>query len=439
MSGARTPDLVKRLERMDALPCRGTLRAVSGLAIEISLPGARVGDMVVIRRPAGDLLAEVTGFREERLVCLPYGPVEDMGPGDTVEAAPGESEILCSDAMLGRVVDGFGKPVDGGPPIAGEPWAVRRSPPPPLARPQIDTPLCTGVRVIDALATLGVGQRIGLFSGSGVGKSTLLGQIARQADADVIVVGLIGERGREVNEFLQGCLGVQGRARSIVVVATSDEPALRRIRAARTAMAIAEYFRDAGRSVLLLLDSITRYARGLREAALATGELPARRGYPPSVVADLPVLLERAGRSPAGSITAVFTILVEGDDMDEPVADEVRGILDGHIVLDRGLAARGRWPAVDPLRSLSRVAPAVSSERLRAAAATLRAAVEMYEGKRDLIKLGVHRPGADPTLDRVIRLQPRIEAFLSQRPDERSAPEQTERAIEILAADLETS
>ncbi len=436
MSGPSTADLVRRVERIDVLPSRGALRAVTGLALEVSLPGARIGDMVVVRRPSGGLLAEVTGFREERLVCLPYGQVDDLGPGDPVEPAPAESDVPCSEDLLGRVVDCFGRPLDGGPAVAGRPCPVRRAPPPAMERPRIREPLPTGVRAIDALATIGVGQRVGLFAGSGVGKSTLLGQIARQAGADVVVVGLVGERGREVNDFLEGCLGPTGRARSVVVVATSDEPALRRIRAARAAMAIAEFFRDSGRSVLLLLDSVTRYARGLREVALANGELPARRGYPPSVPADLPGLLERAGTSASGSITAVFAILVEGDDMDEPIADEIRGILDGHIVLARDLAARGRWPAVDPLRSLSRVMPAVTGERHRAAAAALREAVERYESKRDLIKLGVHRPGADQPLDRAVAAMPAVEGFLRQRPDEHAGFDATREALEALAERL---
>jgi FliI/YscN family ATPase len=425
--------LLRRVEEVEALPVRGVLRAVTGLALEISLPGARIGDLVVVHRRSGDLLVEVTGFREERLVCLPYGPVEDLGPGDVVEPAPAAAGLPCSPELLGRVIDAFGRPLDGGPPIRGPARPLRAAPPAALARPRIDAPLPTGVRAIDALATVGVGQRIGLFAGSGVGKSTLLGQIARFAAADVIVVGLIGERGREVNDFLESCLGPEGRARSVVVVATSDEPSLRRIRAARAATAVAESFRDAGRSVMLLVDSVTRYARALREVALATGELPARRGYPPSVLADLPGLLERAGRAARGSITGVYTILVEGDDLDEPIADEVRAILDGHIVLDRSLAARGRWPAIDPLRSLSRVMPAVTDEDHRRAAAALRAAVERFETKRELIQLGAYRPGSDAALDKAIAAMPRIEAFLGQRPDERADPARTAAELHALA------
>ncbi|MBI5489917.1 MAG: FliI/YscN family ATPase [Deltaproteobacteria bacterium] len=430
-------ELLRRVAGAEAEPVRGTLRAVTGLALEVSLPGARVGDLLAVRRRAHeDLLAEVVAFREDRVVCLPYGTVEDLGPGDPVEPAPAAAGIPCSAGLLGRVLDPFGRPLDAGPPVRGVPRPLRAAPPPALDRPRIDVALSTGVRALDALATFGVGQRLGLFAGSGVGKSTLLGQIARFAGADVIVVGLVGERGREVNDFLETCLGPDGRARSVVVVATSDEPALRRIRAARAATAVAEYFRDEGRSVLLLVDSVTRYARALREVALASGELPARRGYPPSVLADLPGLLERAGRARRGAVTGVYTVLVEGDDLDEPIADEVRGILDGHIVLDRGLAARGRWPAIDPLRSLSRVMPAVAGADHRRAAGILRAAIERYEAKRELIQLGAHRPGAEPALDRVLAALPRIEAFLGQPPDERADARRTVADLMALAGSL---
>lgn len=427
--------LLERLDGFDAVPVQGVLRAVTGLALEIGLPGARIGDLVSVRTRNGPLVAEAVAFREDRLVCLPYGPVEGLGPGDPVEVLPGGTTLPCGGGLLGRVIDPFGEPLDGRPPPTGRPRPLHAPPPSPLARPRIDAPLATGIRVIDALATLGVGQRIGLFSGSGVGKSTLLGQIARFSDADVVVVGLVGERGREVNDFLDTCLGPEGRERSVVVVATGDEPALRRIRAARAAVAAAEHFRDEGRSVLLLVDSITRYARALREVALATGELPARRGYPPSVLADLPRLLERPGRSERGAVTAVFTVLVEGDDMDEPIADEVRGILDGHIVLARPLADRGRWPAVDPLRSLSRVMPAVAGEPHRRAAGIVRAAIERYESRRDMVQLGAYRPGADPALDRTLALLPRIEAFLGQSPHERTPlAETTARLAELAGA-----
>jgi len=328
------------------------------------------------------------------------------------------------------VLDGLGQPIDGLGPIDGAPRSVYQRSPDPLTRPRITRSLATGVRAIDALLTLGEGQRVGLFAGSGVGKSTLLGQIARQADADVFVVCLIGERGREVREFLEDALGTEGRRRGVVVCATSDAPALVRLKSAHVATAIAEHFRDQGKRVLLMMDSVTRFARAGREVGLAAGEPPARRGYPPSVFAALPELLERAGTSERGSITGIYTVLVEGSDMEEPVADEVRGILDGHIVLDRALGARGRWPAIDVLKSLSRVMPAVTSEAQRDQANALRGHLAAFEEKRDLVSLGAYKAGSDPALDAAIARMPAIEAFLRQRPEARVDVTQTWQALE---------
>jgi type III secretion protein N (ATPase) len=311
----------------------------------------------------------------------------------------------------------------------GTPFSVMRPPPNPFTRPRIKKALPLGVRAIDALLTVGEGQRIGLFAGSGVGKSTLLGQIARQASADVFVVCLIGERGREVVEFLEDALGEEGRKRGVVICATSDVPALIRLQSAYVATAIAEHFRDQGKRVLLLMDSVTRFARAGREVGLAAGEPPARRGYPPSVLAALPGLLERSGTSPEGSITALYTVLVEGGDMEEPIADEVRGILDGHIVLDRNLAVRGRYPAIDVLKSLSRVMPAVTSEAQRDQANTLRGHLAAFEEKRDLVSLGAYKAGSDPALDAAIARMPAIEAFLRQRPEARADVTETWQAL----------
>ncbi|HMJ14864.1 MAG TPA: FliI/YscN family ATPase, partial [Polyangiaceae bacterium] len=311
---------------------------------------------------------------------------------------------------------------------------VDRAPPPALTRRPVSSPLATGVRAIDGLMTLGVGQRVGLFAGSGVGKSTLLGAIARGTSADVVVVALVGERGREVREFLERSLGPRGRERSVVVVATSDAPALERLRAAQVATAFAEHFRDQGKSVMLLLDSITRVARAQREVGLAAGEPPVRRGYPPSVFALLPRLLERSGNGAAGAITAVYTILVEGGDMDEPIADEVRGILDGHVVLERALAARGHFPAIDVSVSLSRVMDSVVSREHAQAARKLREALALYEEKRDLIALGGYAKGSDPRVDRALLAQPAIERFLRQDADECSALEDTLAGLRKIAA-----
>jgi len=418
--------LLARIEATPTRVLRGRIWSSVGLALEASIPGARVGERVrITRRGAPDLDAEVVGFTSERALLLPLGPLEGVGPGDAVEVVGRCLQVPCSTALLGRVLDGLGRPLDGGPPIEGEPWDVRRAPPPALSRARVERPVLTGIRALDGLATLGEGQRLGLFAGAGVGKSTLLGQIARQSDADVFVVCLVGERGREVREFVEDSLGPDGLRRGVVVCATSDAPAMVRLRSAETATAIAEWFRDRGERVLLLMDSVTRFARAAREVGLARGELPARRGYPPSVFAALPSLLERAGTAARGSITALYTVLVEGGDLDEPIADEVRGILDGHVVLDRELALRGRFPAIDPLVSLSRVMGAVTTSEHRALATRLRELLGRYEAKRDLVGLGAYRAGSDPALDEALERVDALEGFLRQGPNERASLEET--------------
>ncbi len=403
------------LEGAPTLRVTGRVRAVTGLSLRFTMPGVRIGDVVLVRRRGEPLACQVVGFDAGEAVAMPLGDLAGVGPDDEVEAQGGPLSIPVAPGLLGRVVDAFGRPIDGGPAL--EPTAhvpLDRAPPPALSRPPIEASLTTGVRVIDALMTLGEGQRVGLFAGSGVGKSTLLGAIARGVAADVVVVALVGERGREVVEFLEHALGPEGRKKSVVVVATSDAPALERLRAAEAATAIAESFRDGGARVMLLVDSVTRTARAQREIGLAAGEPPTRRGYPPSVFAMLPRLLERAGRSARGSITAIYTVLVEGGDMDEPIADEVRGILDGHLVLDRMLAGRGRYPAVDPVHSLSRVMDAVVAPEHRDAAKKLRTLIAAYEGKRDLVTLGAYAKGSDRVVDEALAKLPRIEAFLGQ-------------------------
>jgi type III secretion protein N (ATPase) len=417
-----------------ALSPQGRVRAVTGLSVRLALPGARVGDVVVLRRRGGPLLAEIVGFEQGEAVALPLGDLVGVGADDPVESTGGPLEVAAGDALLGRVLDGLGRPADGRPMPEGlRRVPVDRAPPAALGRRAVTEPLSTGVRAIDGLITLGVGQRVGLFAGSGVGKSTLLGAIARGTSAEIVVVALVGERGREVGEFLEHSLGEAGRKRSVVVVATSDAPALERLRAVQVATAIAEHFRDEGRSVMLLVDSVTRVARAQREVGLAAGEPPARRGYPPSVFALLPKLLERSGQGERGSITAIYTVLVEGGDMDEPIADEVRGILDGHIVLERRIAARGHFPAIDATVSLSRVMDGIVGERHAAAARSVRSLISAYEEKRDLVSLGAYAKGSDPRLDRAIAALPEIERFLCQRPEQIASFEATTRELMELA------
>ncbi len=423
-----------KLAAVSTVRTTGRVLGVTGLSLRFALPAVRIGDVVLVQRRGEPLACEVVGFDRGEAIGMALGPLGGVGPDDVVEGTGGPLQVRASRALLGRVVDGLGRPFDGGAPIAGELLAVDRDPPAALDRRPITAPLSTGVRVLDGLLTLGEGQRIGLFAGSGVGKSTLLGAIARGTEADVVVVALVGERGREVGEFLERSLGDAGRAKSVVVVATSDVSALERLRAAQVATAYAEHFRDQGARVLLLVDSVTRFARAQREVGLAAGEPPARRGYPPSVFAMLPRLLERAGQGVrtgggSGSITAIYTVLVEGGDMDEPIADEVRGILDGHIVLDRAVAARGRYPAVDVPVSLSRVMDSIVAPEHRAAARRLRSLVATYEAKRDLVTLGAYAKGSDRELDDALARMPRIEAFLQQDADDRSPMAATVAAL----------
>ena len=407
--------LKARLLETSALRPVGRVVGVTGLLLRVLLPGARISDVLLIRRRGEPLLAEVVGFQQGEALVVPLGEPVGVGPDDVVEATGQALQVSAGAALLGRVLDGLGRPIDGRPAPAGlTPVPVDRASPPALSRRPVSAAFETGVRAVDGLITLGVGQRVGLFAGSGVGKSTLLGAIARGASADVVVVALVGERGREVGEFLEQSLGEAGRRRSVVVVATSDAPPVERLRAAQVATAVAEHFRDLGKNVLLLVDSITRFARAQREIGLAAGEPPARRGYPPSVFTQLPRLLERSGQGEKGSITAIYTVLVEGSDMDEPIADEVRGILDGHIVLDRRLAARGHYPAIDVLSSLSRVMPNVTAKPQQAAAQRARALLAAYEEKRDLIALGAYSKGSDARLDQAIAAAPDLERFLCQ-------------------------
>jgi type III secretion protein N (ATPase) len=436
-------EALARLEEVNPLRLAGRVSEVTGLLIRATIPGIHVGELVWIEMVPGGapahgparVQAEVVGFRGEEVVLMPLGEAAGIGPESLVTPTGRPFSIQVGDGLLGRVLDGLGNPMDGGGPLASTvPWAVDRPAPDPLTRRRIERPLVLGVRAIDALLTVGEGQRIGLFAGAGAGKSSLTGQIARNTDADVNVICLCGERGREVGDFLEQSLGAAGRARSVVVCATSDAPSLVRLKSAFVATAIAEWFREQGRRVLFMMDSLTRFARAQREVGLAAGEPPARQGYPPSVFALLPRLLERTGNSARGSITALYNVLVAGGDMEEPIADEVRGILDGHIVLSRELAARDHWPAIDVLPSLSRVMNAVVDGQHRAAAARVRELLAAYERQRDLIRLGAYQRGSDPRSDEAIARIDAINGFLRQSSAEAASMTDTRRRLLALAA-----
>jgi len=414
----------------------GRVAGTVGIAAAVADFPAPLGAMVEIEYSSTTpLRAEVIGFRGEETLVAPLGDMTGIRRGHRVRLVRTTDWLRVGPEMLGRVLDAFGRPIDGGPPLVlSRRTSVRRAPPRSTDRPRIDQTLATGVRAIDGLLTCGRGQRLGIFAGAGVGKSTLLGMMARYTAADVNVVALVGERGREVREFLDRDLGPEGLARSVVVVSTSDEPALVRLRAALAATAIAESFRDYGADVLLMMDSLTRVAQAQREIGLAAGEPPTTRGFPPSVFATLPKLLERAGRSPDGSITGLYTVLVEGDDAQEPVSDTVRGLLDGHIRLSRALASRGQFPAIDLLESISRLMPALTSPEHRAAAQSIRELMENYRRHEDLISIGAYRPGSQPKVDRAIALRDRIDAYLAQPVDSGETMDAAQRKLLDLAA-----
>jgi len=405
------------LHSTDLIEMKGMVTRAIGLTIEASGVQASIGDYCRIESTGDDppILVEVVGFRDDTLLLMPFGELQGIRPGSYVTRLSKQRPVPSGFGLLGRVIDALGHPIDGLGPLENVVQVQQHnSPPAPLDRPTITTPLATGVRVIDAILTCGIGQRMGIFAGSGVGKSTLLGMIARGASSDVTVIGLVGERGREVQDFIEKNLGPEGMQRTVIVVATSDQPALMRLKAAWMATYIAESFRDTGINVLLLLDSVTRVAMAQREIGLAIGEPPALRGYTPSVFALLPKLLERAGTAKVGSITAFYTVLVEGDDMNEPVADTVRGVLDGHMVLSRTLAAENMYPSIDISHSVSRTMPDVVTPEHVAAAARFRDVQAMYERNRDLITIGAYTAGTNPAIDTAISLQPRFQAFRRQ-------------------------
>jgi flagellum-specific ATP synthase len=421
----------------------GLVNNLIGLVIEATGLEAEVGEVCLVGTERGTPVpAEVVGFRAGRTLLMPLGELQGIGPGTKVLGTGAPFRVPVGPGLLGRVIDGLGAPLDdreGG--RAPSPTVARSTiaaPPGALHRPRISERVGLGVRALDGLVPCGRGQRLGIFAGSGVGKSSLLGMIARSTSASINVIALVGERGREVLEFVERDLG-DALERSVVVVATSDQPALVRIKAAFTATTIAEHFRDQGHDVMLMMDSVTRFATAQREVGLAIGEPPATRGYTPSVFALLPRLLERAGTSPAGSITALYTVLVDGDDMNEPIADAARSILDGHVVLTRSLAQTGHYPAIDVLQSVSRLAGEIVDPQLIGAGQSLRAALAALREKEDLIAIGAYNHGSDPLLDAALEHRPRIEAFLRQAVDEPSDPRRSDAQLLELAASLERS
>src|SRR5271168_4169548 len=414
--------LIDYAPEIELLPWVGEVTEMVGLLIASRGPVVSIGDFCEVRTASGrSIRSQVIGFRNGQVLSLPLEEMDGLQLGDRVIARKNESLLRVGPELLGRVLDGFGKPIDGGPPIhAAASYPLYAAAPCPLDREHITEPLITGIRAIDGLLPCGKGQRVGIFGGSGVGKSTLLGAMSRHNDADVTVIALVGERNREVRAFLENELGPEGRSRSVVVVATSDRPAPLRIRACFVALAVAEYFRDQGKNVLLVVDSVTRLAMAQREIGLAAGEPPSQKGYTPSVFALLPKIFERSGHFARGSITGFFTVLVEGDDFNEPVCDAVRGILDGHIVLSRDLGAAGHYPAIDVLQSVSRLAPRLCTAEQKEAAAKIREAMATHQRSEDLINLGAYASGANPKLDAAIRIRPRLLDFLKQSSQEQS-------------------
>lgn len=419
MSGAvlNTDKYVNALGRIESMQQVGKVSKIIGLLIESQGPRVNLGDLCYITSPTDgfSLPAEVVGFRHNQALLMPLGELHGIGPGCHVVSARRTLKVKVGRALLGRILDGLGNPIDGKGPIAATTeYPLHAVPPPPLARQRITDKISVGIRAVDGLLTMGRGQRVGIMAGSGVGKSTLLGMIARNTEADISVIALVGERGREVREFIERDLGEAGLKRSVVIVATSDQPALLRLKGAMTATAIAEYFRDQGLDVMLMMDSVTRFAVAQREVGLTVGEPPATRGFTPSVFALLPKLLERSGAGEKGSITGIYTVLVDGDDMNEPVSDTVRSILDGHIVLARSLAAQNHYPAIDVLQSISRLMLEIIDREHWDAAQKIRSLLATYRDAEDLINIGAYATGSNPAIDRAIQMIDPIRDFLRQ-------------------------
>jgi flagellum-specific ATP synthase len=428
-------DWKHQLDAIMPTALEGSIVRLVGTTASVAGFPAPLGALVEIQRQTGDpLRAEVIGFRDELTLLFPLGDMSGVRHGNRVRMVRTTPWLRVGEELLGRVLDAHGQCIDGRSlPMLAERVPLKRRPPNPADRPRIVSPLSTGIRALDGLLTCGKGQRMGIFSGSGVGKSVALGMMSRYTTADVSVIALIGERGRELNDFIKGDLGPEGLARSVVVVATSDEPALIRVRAAYAATAIAEYFRDRGRDVLLVMDSLTRFALAQREIGLAAGEPPTTRGFPPSVFAILPQLVERAGCSPDGSITAFYSVLVEADDPNEPICDAVRGLLDGHTWLSRKLAARGHYPAIDVLESISRLMTEIADRKHIDAASAVRGLLAAYRDNEDLISIGAYRKGSNAAVDTAIEMRDEIDAFLRQRVDERSSVEEARERLIALA------
>jgi ATP synthase in type III secretion protein N len=431
-----TDDIEREILAAPAVARTGKVLEVIGTLIKVGGLDLSLGELCELRAPNGELLqhAEVIGFTRDVALLSPFARLEHISRSTRVIGLARPLAVKVGDMLLGRVIDSLGEPVDGGPPIESDDMRpIFASPPDPMSRRMIDAPLPTGVRVVDAMMTLAEGQRMGIFAPAGVGKSTLLGMFARGASCDVNVIALIGERGREVREFVELILGPEGMARSVVVCATSDRSSMERAKAAYVATAIAEYFRDRGQRVLLMMDSLTRFARAGREIGLAAGEPPARRGFPPSIFAELPRLLERAGMGATGSITALYTVLAEDESGSDPIAEEVRGILDGHMILSREIAAKNQYPAIDVLASLSRVMPQVVPGSFVGASARIRELMAQHREVEMLLQIGEYQPGGNALADEAIAKAPAIKAFLSQRTDEYAPPGDTEAQLYALA------
>jgi len=413
-----------RLSSVSTYTIKGKVTELTGIVVKAMVPGVRIGELCFIMpyHNQSPIKAEVVGFKDQEVLLMPLGNIEGIGLGNDVLPSGNILTVRVGDGLLGRILDGLGEPLDiesKGPLHYSDEYPVSASPPEALKRERVTRPIEVGIKSIDSMLTIGEGQRVGFFAAAGVGKSTIIGMIARNTEAEINVICLVGERGREVRDFIEESLGEEGLKRSVVIISTSDQPSLVRLKAAYVATAIAEYFRDQGKKVMLMMDSVTRFARALREVGLAVGEPPARQGYTPSVFSTLPKLLERSGNSDKGSITAFYTVLVAGDDMNEPVADETRSILDGHIVLSRSLASRGHYPAIDISESVSRVMDSIIDDDHKNSAKQLREVVANYERERDLILIGAYEEGSDPNVDYAIEKIDEVNNFLKQDVNEK--------------------